>query len=357
MIEKRRSTRIKENLSIQWQVEQHTSQGRGKILNLSETGVLLHTDLGFTPMERCVLSIHAAVASAKEFLPNKGRLVWNKRQDNGYLCGIEFVDTSENVVNLLHKRVEEIMVKIERKQKAVNIAGVVLSLALIGIAVYVLEIMNTNFHTVTATRDMALQAAYQQTQNYNTYVAKYTVTKTELDITTEKLAQVTLALDQVTAEFNSAKTLLAETQGLLNEAQAENTKLKDTLNTLEAAGVQIPQTEKTEALGGVITSLKEENTKYSQQIDSLKNELKAFEIQLSNMKEGKELLALYRLKIKEIKTKMGALKHEAYYAKIASQKERDHLESMAGNLGYIIKEGKSLASEKKTFGIDVKIVQ
>ena len=353
----RRNPRIKENIPVHWQVEQHISHGQGRVLNLSTSGLLLRTESEFSPLDQCVFLFNSALEGSKAFLPNKGKLIWHQKKENGYVCGVEFIETPTNVINLLKKRVEEIMAKIERNAKIINISGIVFSAILIFLTFYVLHIWNSNFHIVSSSNNLVFQSSQQQAQNYRTYVGRYTVTKHQLDITTQKLEQVNLALDQVTHELNATKAMLSETQVLLNEAQAENAKLKEELNIIDSTGAALPGTQKAEALSGVINSLKEENVRYGQQIDSLKNELKAFEIQLANVQEGKELLTLYRTKIKEIKANMASLNREAYNVKVSAQKERDRLETLAGNLGYLVKEGKELGVEKKSFAIDVKIVQ
>ena len=56
---------------------------------------------------------------------------------------------------------------------------------------------------------------------------------------------------------------------------------------------------------------------------------------------------------------MNYLKHQAYLARIAAQQEKDRLAVLNGNSGFILRNGKLQNPDgtKKTFAIDVKIVQ
>ena len=357
MNESRRHQRVKDGFVLQWQAQDKAMTGQGRVLNISASGILFETDKNFTPFDQCVFLLQSLFQGKAEFLPARGRLVWNQKKGQGYLCGVEFIDTPQGVLNLLHKRVEQIMDQVARSEKTKNIVGVILCGVMVILTIYVLHLQNTNYHTLSGSNDMVLQSSVQQAENYRTYVQKFTETKKQLEITTTKLEQVTLALNQATAELSSTKILLTDTQNLLAEAQSENGKLKEQLQSLDAIGIHVNGAQKTEALSGVISSLKAENVKYNRQIEGLNNELKAFEVQVSNMQEGKSLLTLFRTKINEVKAKMSALNREAYYAKVAAQKERDRIATLAGNSGFLVKEGKGFSADKKSFAIDVKIVQ
>ena len=91
----------------------------------------------------------------------------------------------------------------------------------------------------------------------------------------------------------------------------------------------------------------------------LKSQLRAFEADFSNLEEGQSLIVLFQNKIKFVKSRMHYLKQEAYFTKMAAQKEKDRLGLLNGNNGFIVRGGQlqNPSSTKKSFAIDVKIVQ
>jgi len=229
---------------------------------------------------------------------------------------------------------------------------------MIALTVYVLNLQRQNSNVLSTSTDLALTASTQATANYRVYVGKYKETKIELDETTRKLEEVNRQLDQVTTDLATTKGMLTQTQGMLVSAQEENTKLKQELQGLD----NLRSTENVQNINELqtkIQTLKEKDTQVSSQLADLKVQLRAFEAQFSNPQEGQSLIVLFQDKIRLVKSHMRYLKQEAYFAKIAAQKEKDHLAQLNGNSGFVVRNGKvqNPNGTKKSFAIDVKIVQ
>lgn len=239
-----------------------------------------------------------------------------------------------------------------------RVAGIILSLIMIILTAYVLNLQNQNSSILTKSTELALTASDHATVNYRTYVGKYKETKIELDETTRKLEEVNRQLDQVTAELTTTKGMLTQTQGMLASAQDENTKLKQELQGLD----DLRSSENVQNLGELqdkIKALKENDTLVSQQLVDLKTQLHVLNADISNPEEGRSLIVLFQNKINLVKSHMRYLKQEAFFAKVAAQKEKDRLAALNGNSGFIVRDGKVQNPDgtKKSFAIDVKMVQ
>jgi chromosome segregation ATPase len=239
-----------------------------------------------------------------------------------------------------------------------RIVGIILSIVMITLTVYVLNLQNQNSNTLSKSMDLALMASDQATSNYRTYVGRYKETKAELEETTRKLEAVNTQLNQVTAELASTKGLLSESQGLLASAQDENIKLKQELQGLG----QLQGTDRAQNVAELqdkIKVLKDKDAEVSMQLTDLKGQLHAFQGDFSNLEEGKSLITLFRSKIILVKTRMRYLRQQAYLTKVAAQKEKDRIAALNGNNGFVLRNGQpqNPNGSNKSFAVDVKIVQ
>ncbi|MBF0504533.1 MAG: hypothetical protein HQL14_05445 [Candidatus Omnitrophica bacterium] len=265
---------------------------------------------------------------------------------------------AETVLNQQESKVDPILDTHAQNIRLKRIIGIILSLILIGLAAFVFYLQNQNSDILSQTTDLSLNANVHAASNYRSYVRHYKETKIQLDETTRKLEEVNRQLDQVTSELTSTKGMLIQTQGMLTQAQDENSKLKEQLKGLE----DLRNTEGVKNIGELqarITNLKEKDSQISTQLAELKNQLRAFEGEFSNLDEGQSLVVLFQNKIKLVKSRMRYLNQEAYFTKIAAQKEKDRLAILNGNNGFIVRSGQlqNPSSTKKSFAIDVKIVQ
>jgi septal ring factor EnvC (AmiA/AmiB activator) len=239
-----------------------------------------------------------------------------------------------------------------------KIVGIILSLVMIVLTAYVLNLQHQNFNILSQSTDLALTASDHATVNYRTYVGKYKETKIELDETTRKLEEVNRQLNQVTAELATTKSMLSQTQGMLSEAQQENSTLKQELQGLD----NLRNSENVQNIGELqakIQTLRDRDSQVSLQLAELKNQLRAFEAEFSTLGEGQSLIVLFQNKIKLVKSRMRYLKQEAFFTKVAAQKEKDRLAALNGNVGFVVRNGQvqNPNGTNKSFAIDVKIMQ
>ena len=239
-----------------------------------------------------------------------------------------------------------------------KIVGIILSIVMVVMTVYVLNLLNHNYNTLSKSMDVALSASDHATSNYRTYMGKFRETRVELDETTHKLVIVNGQLTQVSSELSTAKGALAQTQGMLTEAQDENTNLKQELQGLD----DLQNSENVKSigeLGAKIKSLKNRDVQISHQLVYLTNQLRVYSTEFSNTDAGKSLIALFQKKIRLVKTRMSRIKQEAFLARVEAQKQKDRLAALNGNSGFVVRNGQvqNPTGAKKSFAIDVKIVQ
>jgi chromosome segregation ATPase len=239
-----------------------------------------------------------------------------------------------------------------------RVVGIILAIVMIALTAYVLKLQSLNSSILSKSAELSLTSGDYAAKNYMAYVGKYKETKIELDETTRKLEQVNLQLNQVTAELESTKGMLTQTQGMLSSAQDENVKLKQELQGLDA----LRSTENVQDVSDLqakIQTLKENDSQITLQLTDLKSQLRAFQAEFSSPEEGHSLIVLFQNKIKLVKSRMRYLNQEAYYTRVAAQKEKDRLATLNGNSGFVVRDGKLQNPDgtKKTFAIDVKVVQ
>ena len=272
---------------------------------------------------------------------------------------------AETVLNQQEEKIEPSVDTQRQNNYFKKIVGAVLSLVMIVLTVIVFNLQHQNSVILTKSTELALNAGNHATMNYRAYVQKYKVTKVqldetkiELDETTKKLELVNRQLDQVTAELASTKGMLTQTQGMLVSAQLENNNLKQELKGLD----DLRNTEDVKNIGELqakIKTLKDNDSQVSMQLTDLKSQLRAFQADFSDLDEGRSLIVLFQNKIRLVKSRMRYLNHEAYFARVAAQKEKDRLGVLNGNSGFVLRNGQLQAPNgtKKTFAIDVKIEQ
>jgi|GEM_PF-1011094 len=371
MLENRRHTRVREDTDIRWTVEGQEARGSGKVLNSSVSGLLVRTDGNFDPRNR-LLFIDAAGEKPLDSGAKKAKVVWTRRladDGQGFECGVEFVQGPFDKLFQRRKHVPETVLNQQEHSPAAaaagskegqnarlkKVIGLILCAVMLGLTIYVLSVQKQNYNLLSQTNEISSAALSDQAANYRSYVQQYKDTRSQLEETTRKLQAVRQQLDVVSAELANTRVMLSDTQAMLSQAQVENTQLKDDIQELDALRTNenvrnIPE------LQAKINSLKEQNSEVSTQLAGLKNELRSFQGEFANVKEGRSLIAMFQKKIKLVKTRMRYLQQEAYFAKVAAQKEKDRIQALNGNSGYLVKDGQS-KRPAKSFAIDVKMVQ
>ena len=239
-----------------------------------------------------------------------------------------------------------------------RILGIILSILMIGLTAYVLKLQHENNQILAKSTDVALNAGVDQANNYRSYVKQYKDTKVQLEETTRKLEAVTKQLNDVTAELDTTKSMLVQTQAMLAQAQSENGKLKEDLQNLDGLKTN-ENVQNLSELEARIVALKTKNVEANTELTDLKTQMRAFQADFSTMQEGRSLITLFQNKIKLVKSRMHHLAQEAYFVKVAAQKEHDRIAALNGNNGYVIHNGEiqKPKNTNKTFSIDVKMVQ
>ena len=144
----------------------------------------------------------------------------------------------------------------------------------------------------------------------------------------------------------------------MSQAQEENIELKQELRGLDKLRIS-ENVQNMGELRAKIKSLKDRDSQISVQLADLKDQLRAFEAEFSNPDEGRSLIILFQNKIKLVKSRMHYLNQEAFFARVAAQKEKDRLAVLNGNSGFVMRNGQlqNPNGTNKSFAIDVKIVQ
>lgn len=146
----------------------------------------------------------------------------------------------------------------------------------------------------------------------------------------QDLALVKERLDQAELFLNAAHTDLDKTQMDLTKAQTENMTLRQRIALLDAVA----------GLEGAISRLKEKNALLINHISSIKQELFPRIQNIKTLKQGRVLITKYHDRLRKIKKRIAKLKRKKRLQRIAAQKKRDQIMLLAGNNGYLLRNGK-----------------
>ena len=302
--ESRNNLRIKENLRVRWQVQEGQSVGEGRVRNISASGMLLEVNSNFSPTDRCIFTLEPSQKSNVFSLPQQGRLVWSKKkafQKSISLCGIQFIDPSQEAVSAIQEKAQKTVRRLMRIRMVERSLGWILVAVMTAMTAYMVQQYNENYQNTKLSHDMMV-TAYQ---------------------------------NQLTS-FNSVKKTLVETQAMLAQLEVENADLKALVGTKD---VQIKEFENT------INELHNKNNQLTQEMAVLNERLRFLEGNINSLEEGRSFITTYRNNLHIVKGKIKGFKHEVYLAKVAAQAEKDRVESLLGNNGYFIKDGKPHQSE------------
>jgi len=94
MINNRDYFRLRRLMDVSWFISEQNIEGKGKIFNISLSGILFETDRLFTPEHGMSISFKSEEIPP---LPLKGKLVWFNKVGEGnshYQCGVKFFKES-----------------------------------------------------------------------------------------------------------------------------------------------------------------------------------------------------------------------------------------------------------------------
>ncbi len=345
--EARKAIRVNINQNISWRVKDTEYSGQGKICNVSTSGMLLETDSSFKPTDQCVFAFDAA-SLTDNFIPPLGQLVWSKRKnlkDNQYLCGIKFLEPTEDIVTKLRQKVEDGMTQIKNRLNTEKVVGAVVGVVLVILTGYILWLGNLIYQHMQSTNQALLENANQQAVLTQTYATLYKVTELKLESvtaeleTTKKLyADSQAQLETTSKELETTRSILKQTEAMLIEAQANNSQLKTEVQSVrDSSEKQIADIK--DALEKTISVLESNNIQLTAEITTLRDKLNYLSGEIKSEEEGRSLLALYKNRAKLVRGKIKKFQHEAYEAKLAVIKEYDRVRASIGNNGYFTRNG------------------
>jgi chromosome segregation ATPase len=224
-------------------------------------------------------------------------------------------------------------------QKMSNKIRIVVAVALSALTIYTLVIWYFNYRTLQEVVTVVEKAADEQSKNFRHYVQEYR-------IAAQKVADLTIELQAANTELATARNELSTVQGL-------NDQLKDSIKILETYKVKAMA--KGEALETMINAFKKKNKQLDADLQLVRKELSSFQPDIADTQEGREKVLRFKNQIKLVKKNMGILNVQAEEMRVAAQKERDRLETLYGNNGYMMKDGKNQSIKRQKAQVDIKV--
>ncbi len=360
-IEFRRNVRIKERSPIEWSVQESKLAGRGKILNISTTGMMLEAESAVAQADQSLFSFHPVIQSDGTFLPRTGRMVWKRKKHfskNSYLCGIEFINPSAEILASLTAKIHQGIVSLKKSALVTNGVGTGLFVILIALTGFLLLQQSVNYRNILSSHNLMKATTFQQAELFRTYLSKFQSSE-------KRLASVSGQLDETSILYNEAKSLLTEAQHENNILRAKILDVRTESRHLQTKIADYELLNKGQLLlkaelGKVIDDLKVKNIEYEKELAGIQGKLDFYEGNIESIDKGKELIQLFKNKISYVRSKIHYFQREAHYAKLNAQKEKDRIEMLHGNQGYLVKNGipsnpdnQSAGSNSKQVEIDV----
>lgn len=220
----------------------------------------------------------------------------------------------------------------------------------VGIVIAItLALLYWNYASLQKAQDYSERASSDQARNYNHYVDGYKKTKQALSETTKQLVEITKELEVANVDLSAAN-------GELTSVQKINDELQGHIEALEMLQSQMGV--KNEELQRMIDALKEENSGLNMEMQVIRRDLAVFQPDVQDVTEGRLKLKLFKQQMRLVKKNMQWLKKKAAAARRTAQKERDRLEALYGNNGFLMKDGEnqSVTDYQNKVNIDVKFV-
>lgn len=170
--------------------------------------------------------------------------------------------------------------------------------------------------------------------------------KTSLDVANQKVADLTTELQTANAELSLTRNELSSVQSLNDQLKAGIEVLEHYKSRAAAKG---------EALGSMINAFKRKNKQLDADLQSVRKELANFQPDIADNKEAREKIVRFKDQIRLVKKNMVALKEQALVMKKAAQEQRDRLEILYGNNGYLMKDGRDQSLKRQGTQVDIKV--
>ncbi len=358
MNDRRVHLRVLENQKISWHTAEGNAQGEGLIKNLSSSGVLLETNSNFKPQIGTVISFES---SSLDSFPKTGRVVWYRQKKfdkNKFLCGVQFNETSEEVLLKLQQRVQDGTLrktKMRKINKTINILLIVLIIVLVGVCVTLLRMIYENLYASNKKITQAFHAQATLTKNYQD---KYEETEFKLNKTEYNLENAhhelgrsrrlnmknRVMIKSLHEELEVTKTVLKDTETMLNQVKEEKSKLENNLDMTKKESAALKQ-----ELEGTIKNLEDKNSRLKDDMGQLQDKINFYEGNIASSEEGDILISIYRKRMKLVKGKIRDFRREARKVKFAAEEERDKIRSLLGNNGYFMRNGERVVVDYKKY--------
>lgn len=174
--------------------------------------------------------------------------------------------------------------------------------------------LNLNYRNLQSTNEAFEFLSVRQAALSKQYAAEVVVAK-------KKVAEA----EQIVARLTQEKDVLRQENAVLEQ----KVKLLDKMAELEAN----------------ITDLRDKNTQLLVEIDRLEKEALLHPEKIKSLDEGKAMMSKFRQKVRVLDRRMSEIKNEMFTAKVEAQKKLDEKRSLAGNNGYLIRNGMVMPQE------------
>ena len=333
----RKDLRIKDNTQVPWQIKYKQRHGLAKIRNISAGGMLIETDRAFDLKDECIFSFDSDQGEGT-YIPQVGRLVWHKRKRlsrNKYLCGIKFVEADEKVLQRMRLRVASGVRQFVNEHRIASITGLALCTVFVGLMGYIIVFSTVIYNDVLKANEEAISASNRQALLSQSIINLNRGNEIKLADASEKLVIASRLIQEDKATINlfsqeleATKTLLAQTETMLIDANDRNVAITTQLQAYQGQTPAVaaePQTQRV-AVG---QSLGDGS------IDSIE--------------EARSLLAEYKAQVTSVKSEMRRLQSEERAARDATISLIENQRLQLGNNGFITRDGEHVWVDESQF--------
>ncbi len=193
---------------------------------------------------------------------------------------------------------------------------------LVGSSVWIFQQFSSTYHNMQASLQTLQSISTQQADLAQGY-------KHDLILAKGKFYKAESLLKNVYTNLQMAQTDLDNTRTDLSKAQTKNNNLQQKIQLMDTVA----------DLEDTVSGLKEKSDLLANHINSIKQESFTRAENIKTIQEGRTILSQYHDRLKKIKRRIGSLRHKARLARIDVQKEKDRIMTLAGNRGYILRNG------------------
>jgi chromosome segregation ATPase len=228
-------------------------------------------------------------------------------------------------------------------RRALWVVATLLTIASLGMLIW-------NYYTLEQTTVFMEKNSAEQAKNFSYVVGEYKTTKVGLDEANQKLVQLTKELEAANADLSGTRTELSSIQKVNDQMKVDIAVLERFKAKALAQG---------EALEAMIDSFKRKNKDLDMELQGVRKELALFQPDINDLSEGRTKVQRFKDHIRMVRMNMHGIKVKAYEVKVAAQQERDRVEAIYGNAGFLVKDGENKAVNRfreKVVDIQVQFV-